>query len=51
MLVNFIKLFEIPDFNESYLDGEKVEVIYAYYAFVNCVATEVKRINPKKDSS
>ena len=47
----FIKLFEISGFDESYLDGKDTEVTHAYYAFVNCAASEMKHtMRPKRHS-
>ena len=46
----FIKLFEISGFDESYLDGKDTEVTCAYHAFINCAASEVKRVRSKRRS-
>ena len=48
IFANFTKLFEKFSFDESYLNKEEMEVTYAYYVFINYVATEVKHINSKK---
>ncbi|RPA88926.1 hypothetical protein L873DRAFT_1784662 [Choiromyces venosus 120613-1] len=46
----FIKVFEISGFDESYLNGKDTEVTRAYGAFVDCVASQVKRVRPKRRS-
>jgi len=38
----FIQAFEKSKFDESYLDGKSTDVTLAYWAFIRCLATEVK---------
>jgi flagellar biosynthesis/type III secretory pathway protein FliH len=41
----FVKLFRKSGYDEGYLEGDETDVTRAYWSFIDCIKTEVTRIN------